>query len=539
MYFKTRRLCNKLNQYKAIIIYGTGDFAQRIYPQLVEHGLKEKIIYFTQTKKDTITSIDGIPVIEIKKMNCNKRECVVLIAVSKLYENEIRRTLIDYGYLQNVFLTDYRIHYQHLEKDFKYLSSFEEYCEYIADWYVKTKQKEIDKGQIEKYEISNNKYFDREVDNNLIIMICGHLSARTTKIAGALKRKRYHVIILGYYEGINPWCLDELKRLNLPVYNCRCVAEMLYYALQYHPKVFFFEPSWGNCLWAEIMFRKKEYFGKVILALYDVLNDGYFGIAEENLISEKYVLEHADGIVWRWFSKEYLEKKGFRYQGKSIQFLDYCNHEVNKNTILCASDSSIVKLCMVAGYGDEYVDDRQYSVSFCDWARIEEVLEKIGNRKDCIFHFYTGGLSDNNIIRCQYYERKYKNFRFFLATEYRDLLSRLKEYDYGCELYTNKEEPPDDVPIGEYYGSFYSHCVRNVDFDFLNAGLPIITTRSAKMWEYLSADDVVIRMNLDTLDIDYLKKNKKNYKDRAMMFRKRLDIDKNILRLIQFFSEVQ
>lgn len=537
MYFRSRILYETLNQYKAVIIYGAGEFAKIIYPQLIKYGLKKKIVCFAQTKVEEKTSIDGIPIVGIETCNYSKDESVVLIAVSNLYTDEIKEILQEYGYLNIVSLMDYRLDYTQLEKDYCYLKEFGEYYEYIEDWYVKTQHIENDKSQAKIQEFLNNKYINRKVDNNLIVMICGHLSARTTKIAGALKRKKYDVIMLRYSGGINPWCLEELKRLNLPMHQCNYVVEMLYYALQYHPKVFFFEPCWGDCLWAEIMFRNKEYFGKVILALYDVLNDGYFGIEEQKLITEKYVLEHADGIVWRWFSKEYLEKKGFKYQGKSIQFLDYCNHDVN-NAISYDLDPSVVKLCMVAGYGDEYVDDRLYSVECCDWARIDEVLEKIGNRKDCILHFYTGELSDNNISRCQYYERKYKNFRFFLATEYRELLSRFTEYDFGFELYTNKAEPPDDIPIGEYYGSFYRHCVRNVDFDFLNAGLPIVTTRSAKMWEYLSADDVVIKMNLESLDVDYLKRNKKYYKEKTRMFRKKLDIDNNISKLIHFFEEV-
>lgn len=536
MYFRTRILYEKLNQYKSIIIYGTGDFSRRIYPQLVKHGLKKKIVCFTQTKVVETASIDGIPIVGIETCNYSKDESVVLIAVSKLYTDEIKEILQKSGYLNIVSLIDYQLSYTWLEQDYISLKDFSEYYDYIADWYEKTQYIENGIGQTEIQEFINNKSIDKRADNNLIVMICGHLSARTTKIAGALIRKKYNVIMLGYFSGINSWCLDELKRLNLPIHQCKCVTEMLYYALQYYPLVFFFEPCWGNCLWAEIMVRNKEYFGKVILALYDVLNDGYFDIAKEAHLTEKYALEHADGIVWRWFSKEYLEKKGFKYQGKSIQFLDYCNND--DNDIAYDIDSSVLKLCMVAGYGDEYVDDRQYSINFCDCARINEILEKIGNREDCIFHFYAGELSDDNITRCQYYERKYENFRFFLATEYRELLNKFKEYDYGCELYTSKEEPPDNVPVGEYYGSYYRHCVRNVDFDFLNAGLPIITTRSAEMWKYLSADDIVIKMNLDNLDLDYLKKNKKYHKKKVMMFREQLDIDKKISGLIKFFREV-
>ena len=102
MYFRSRILCEKLSQYEKIIIYGTGDFAKAIYPQLVRHGLKKKIACFTRTQGSEPASIDGIPVINIKELHYNMEECVVLVAVSKLYVDEIKRILTEYGY-PNIF----------------------------------------------------------------------------------------------------------------------------------------------------------------------------------------------------------------------------------------------------------------------------------------------------------------------------------------------------------------------------------------------------------------------------------------------------
>lgn len=72
MYFRCNLLCETLAQYKKIIIYGTGNFAQKIFPQLVEHGLKEKILCFTQTKKYESDFLYEIPVIDIKELQCDK-----------------------------------------------------------------------------------------------------------------------------------------------------------------------------------------------------------------------------------------------------------------------------------------------------------------------------------------------------------------------------------------------------------------------------------------------------------------------------------
>lgn len=286
------------------------------------------------------------------------------------------------------------------------------------------------------------------------------------------------------------------------------------------------------------MLKMKQYFGKTVLALYDVMNDGYTGKTENELATEKYALEHADGIVWRWFSMDYLEDKGFQYQGKSIQFLDYCNHK-KQESIVNDTEPSMVKICFISGYGDEYVEDRKQPTKYTDWARIGEILEKIGNREDCVFHFYVGNLQKHeNVIRCEQYEKQYKNFQFFQATEHEELLKRFKKYDYGCELWIDGEVPPDDMPMGDYYGSIYHNSVRNAYFDFLSAGLPVITTQASKMREFLSADDVIINMTLDNLDIDYLKEYKQYYKAKAMERRKEWDIDNQIPKLIRFFYSV-
>ena len=538
MYFKSRILCEELDQYQNIIIYGTGDFSQKIFPQLVKHGLKKKILCFTNTGAGQSDDLDGIPVINIKDINYNKAECVVLIAVSKLYTDEIKQTLMELEYPYIVSLIDYCIHYKFLETSYQDLNSFEEYCEYIADWCERThKSKEEDKSRVLQKILCGREHIERRTDDNLIVMICGHLSSRMVKITRALKKKNYNIILLSYFDGGNPWNIEELKKLDIQIFQCRRVAEMLYYALQYHPLVYFFEPWWGDCLWAEIMLKHKEYFGKIVLALYDVMNDGYNVTEAERYVTEKFALEHADGIVWRWFSKEYLEQKGFKYQGKSIQFLDYCNQQ-NTDIILDNPDSSLVKICFISGDGDDYIEKRERETRYTDWARVGEILEKIGNRSDCIFHCYIGNLkNEENIVRCRQYEMQYTNFKFFLAVEHDELLERLKYYDYGCELWTDGKEPPNDMLLaGKYYGSQYNNSVRNAYFDFFSAGLPVITTQASKMWEYLSADDAIIKMTLSDLDIEHLKEHKQYYKAKVAEKRNEWNMDNQIYRLIQFFK---
>ena len=68
--------------------------------------------------------------------------------------------------------------------------------------------------------------------------------------------------------------------------------------------------------------------------------------------------------------------------------------------------------------------------------------------------------------------------------------------------------------------------------------MPVITTWSSKMWEYLSPYKIVIKMDLSNLDIDYLKKNRNYYKQEVRKAQKELDINNQIIRLIHFFKEI-
>ena len=535
MYFNANRLISVFDQFEGIIIYGAGNYAHMIYPLLVQWGMKEKIISFTQTKKSGADSIDGIPVVSVDKVYCNKIKCVVLIAVSELYLDEIKRTLSEYDYPNVVSLVDYSITYKESDKIFNQMQTYEEYCRHIAGWYTQTHM------DYETYSSILNKLVERgrqrEKDWNLIVVICGHLSSRILKIVSALKTEKMDIVMLRYAKGVNPWCEESLEKMGIQVKKCEGIEELLYEALQYAPLVYYVDPQWSDCSWVRIMLKNKEFIGKIVLALYDVMNDGHLQIGEEKLRTERYALENADGIVWRWFSKELLEEKGFEFKGKSIQFIDYCN-PVGKCVLSNHRNMSEIKLCMGQGYADEYVDDREHDAKYFDHARIGEILAKIGNRQDCILHLYAGNLSERNIRRCEDYQKEYRNFRFFLGTKYDDLLIRMREYDFGCELWTGGEEPPDDVMVGEYSGSNYRNCVRNFFFDFIEAGLPVVTTASSRLWEYLSAYDIVVKMTLDNLDIDYLKQHKEYYREQVMAARKELGIDKHISRLIDFFNEV-
>lgn len=538
MLFRTGSLCQKLNEYEKVIVYGTGSFARQIYPRIVKHGLKDKVLCFTQSEMGNMETdaIDGKPIVSLNALDCAKTGCVVLVAVSELYVDEIKKVLLQFGYLNHILLTEYITSYKEMEQKIYGLSDYKDYCEHIADWYIETHTDNLSKEIVVRNLLRREENTEQHKDTNLIVMISGYITSRSIKIINTLKKRGFDIVVLNYERNTFEWYADSLKKIDIQVHKCHCIEEMLYKALQYSPKVYFFEPRWGDSSWAEIMIRNKKHFGKIIFALYDVLNDGYLEVQQEMLITEKYSLENADGIVWRWFSKDYLERKGFRYKGKSIQFLDYCDFGDSK-PLEIDLNSHVLKLCMVNSVGDTCVEDRPHQTSYTDWARIGEILAVLGNREDCVFHFYTGRLKEENIERCREYEKRYPNFKLYLNTPRDELIEKLKQYDYGCDLYIEGEWPPDEACIGRRYkGSCWNDGVRNTFFEFINAGLPIVAVAPRKFIDYLQKYDIVVQMDISNMNFDYLREREEYYKKNVETARKELNIDSQISRLIEFME---
>lgn len=528
-------LLKKLQSYENIILYGTGYYSERLFKKISSLGLKEKILSFAVTELNENYFIDNIPVIQIDKLDCNKETSLVVVATSRKYEEEINKILYRLGYKNVVCLFD------HIGKTNGKIFdkiSFEDCCSYITDWCFNNC---VDYRNMLEYSKEDKTYYlntSRVTQNeNLIVLICGYLHPRTIKLLSALKKRGFELIVLGYHEIYNPLMYEGFLKLNIKMLFCECVEQMLYYALQYNPLVYYFQPSCADCSWVKAMLFHKEYIGKVVVALLDIANDAYLDKDLKVYEDERYTLENADGIVWRYFSKDYLaEKKGFTYHGKSILFFDYCYGNRKKNFDIKGNER-YVRLCCVASIGDYLFNVCDKQGYRCD-ASIYEILDVIGGREDCCFHLYAGSLKRENYEICKQLEVKYNNFKLFYDTDHETLGERISEYDYGANLDKDGNIMPSDVSVNGYSGHALQNGSCNYFFDFLDAGLPIITTSLPKFVEYLNQYHVVVEMTVDDLDINYLIENKKKYKTNVLNAIEHLSIDNHISDLIDFFKEV-
>lgn len=538
MYVLKNDLYYEINRFSKIFVYGAGNYANKAYVLLKNVGMKERIASFVVTEPGEQRDIDGIPIRNVNELTALYDEkSVVLIAVSEAYEEMIVQRL------QNVMhsvciikLTEYIIQnddfYEMLKKQ-----SDEEFVKTVAGGYP---WENIDSAwefnkKIDNCIVQRN---ERNIDKNTIVYISGYLNPRSEKIISSLVKKNYNIVVLEYVYGpINALVRTEIMSYSADFFYCEDITEIYYRALQYQPLVYYIEPEWGDCIVPEIMIKHKKLFGKVVFAPYDILNDGYVQISEKEKLKERYCLENADGIVWRWYSKEYLEeKKGVVYKGKSIQLSDYCKGFKIKKT---QDPDDRLKLCFVAGGVHALLGEISSSEDtlYRKPAKISAILSRIGNISDCIFHMFVGSCSDSDREKLEELEKKYAGFKIFYGTKYNEMIVRLSGYDYGCLLMTGGKDIPDQESIDNlYYGSAYVNSIANRYFDYLDANIPIIGTVPKQQCDYLEKYGVIVKMNLSDWDIEYLKKNKLIYKQNVEKAKNQLLMDNHIQRLTDWFN---
>ena len=170
-----------------------------------------------------------------------------------------------------------------------------------------------------------------------------------------------------------------------------------------------------------------------------------------------------------------------------------------------------------------------------------DVLKKIGNRKDCVYRLYVSKISDDGEKIFKSLKEEYVNFEYYIGYSPEQLIESASECDYGCELYMSGRIPSDEECFEKNYmrlGGVYEVGATNRHFDFLNAGIPIISVGCKRQDDYLKKYGVLIEMDLNQLDIDYLKENRHMYRENVKKAHSELAISGQIDRLIDFFNDL-
>lgn len=543
MYFLLKNLCDKIGCEKKIYIYGAGKYATEIYNKLCIIGWKDRIKNFVVTFIGTqLPYIDDIPVIEFDSQTFAGTDNIILVAVSEAYVEEIRDKLRTISPEKVLYLLDF-IGSTDNRLERLLSSSFDEFCNAALDEYIWRNPQNFNN----KENLKNNlqqllqKYKNKNVQDKSITYIIEEETARDIKIIRALLEKGYNIKVLQYAVKAKYVAEKELLNMNILTERFECAWEFMIKSLKHKPCLYFFDTE-ASFECASVAIRYRDIWGKVVVAPYETFIGCFINISENVINEEKFCLENADAVVWRYFSKEYLERKmGYRFKGESIHLLDNCGgYELPSRIKECSSDGRLKLCCVVAQIGCFLCED---SSVYTRQAKFIDILDSMD--ESCELNVFAWSASADEERQLADLQRKYKNFKYFLKVEHRDLICRISTCDYGLCVWTNEQIP--DYPIGAEVllggiwtcteGS-YRYSVANRYFDYIDAELPIITTLPEKLCDYLQQYDVIVRMNSSNLDVEYLKKNKDYYKKKAKAAKTELLMSKHINILTDLFESV-
>ncbi len=546
MYFKIRELNSVLQAYTEIAIYGAGRYAQEIYPKLCEMGWKDRIACFIVTENGQQKFLFDKEIKQANTVNKGREARCILVAVNSAIEKDIvseieKKGLGDYVPLSRFLIedNDYRV----LERKYR-AQDFRQYIDYMAEAYEYQHVDEmIQKSRAKILEQIGQRIREKKRDTKQIVVIMAYCQTRYSYIFQAIIERGYRLTVLDYCQYKPDWAKSLINQSNIEVFSCFSLEDLLYKALLYDPLVYYVLPKWSDASIAAIMIQQRRHFGKIVLELYDVMN-GCYNVDEKLLAIEKYALENADGVIWRYFAKEYLEQEfGFQYRGEMLQFLDCCSGDELNGEI--ERDEKVLKLCLafgseegLCGIKSEYTRRENGYLYFVS---AQAIMEHITDREDVLVHAYIGTASESDREVLGEVEKRYSNFKVYYGTPYRELKKRLRNYDYGIRNYAGQYLMSDDQYRKEgcvYLGGAYALSITQKSFDYIDAGLAVIAKDQEKLNDYLDKYGVIIRMDADQLDIDYLLKHKKQFRENAEKARMELSIENHIDELLAFFQRL-
>ncbi len=537
MYFGMHQLIKDLSRYKEFVIWGAGDYAKKIYKLLSNEGFSKNIKAFTVSDNCQEFSIGNIPVVCIDSMQNGKSETVILVSVSKKYNEEIKVAAKEKGYQNILDINDYFIGITK-ERELIRSISFDLFRECMADWAVESSYKKL-----ENYELAERYFRDlsqkrSKSGKDYLVFVTGRIFIRTTKIVLALKKKGFAIKIMQMDTDEYPG-ERELIQAQIEIAKCRSLAELFVRALEEAPLAYYIDPPYQDTTISAFIVRNKQYFGKIIFGAYDIFRDFSSNpLPEYRYMTEQYSLEYADGVVWRYDAMEYFQQKyGYCYHGRQIQFYDYC---IDYPQIGLKSEEDKLKICWLPTVLNIHLKKYEQDVKYAHMATVEEMVNLVKGRADCILDIYVWDSTDEQKAQIAVIEKECNNVKFYYHVPHAELMERLQQYDYGTFPYRHSS-PPEFV--SENDGCYITsekavYPVGNKYFDYISAGIPVIADYPEKLCNYLEQFGVIVRMDIDRFDINYLKKNKERYRNQVACARRQLLMDHQIERLISFIMEV-
>jgi hypothetical protein len=413
-----------------------------------------------------------------------------------------------------------RIYYTTLHSD--------EPNEYTFARYIRRQSNEV----AYKFEGTNHYsdweiYKDRQYDYAYIVF---NPSPRIIKIVNALinQNKKLVLFIDNSMLSLSYGSLyrSEIESLNTDVIYFKKTKKLLTCLTSLNAKLLHIFCCPERLYGARIVFLIKDKLPHIVFENYDIVNSFYTGFSSDQLEIERFMFENADGVCCRSYEIDYLiNKKGWKVN-RLVHFFDYCCNKLDE--IVCESKRGL-SLCHA---GTLYVEKDQPDNCFS--ATLE--LSRLCKQNECHLHIYPtiwdeqkysellSEMNDNNYLHVH------------KPVPYDRLISEISKYDYGIVMVNGsyRESNKND-------SFFFEKLVwagTNKFFDYIDAGLPIISPVPEKFLQLFIERGVALPWTVSEYDFDYLRENKEMLKEKTKEARSFFDIKKHVIELMNFYEAI-
>ena len=368
--------------------------------------------------------------------------------------------------------------------------------------------------------------FGRLNGNDLIVFIIMHFKPRYVKMAKALKNRNFRLVFL-----MEDTEFNRINRFEIPAGIHICYFKSPEGAMRickkYRPLVFhiFVEKNYET---AYFLIKHKKQLGKVIYSEYDLFWGYYKNAskksAERAVAKERYCFENADGICFRDWGGEFLEKNtDYDIRGKWVMLLDGCSGvQILKRSLrglhLCfAGGVNAGNVSGIYSHNNELLP----LIDRCEKERVH--LHIYPTRKDHIL--YASYIAMSNSM---------KYFHFYDPLPYSELINRISQYDYGIDISLK----PYEETTCTYTKAAYRYDSGNKYFDYLEAELPVIAPCAELLADEFEKKGVCIRENIMTVDFKFLAEKKGSFEEAVRKAKADYNMERNIQKLIELYEKV-
>mgnify|MGYP004625505697 CR=1 FL=1 len=521
------RLKKKLELYNRIVIYGAGHLAQILNAELVENCILAKYCIVTHKNKKE-EKFQNMPLFEFNDciLDMQKDDVITLIAVTELYEEEIEKTLLRHEVKNYLFVT--RFVRQATSFDIYKEKSQGEYIDEISEWYVDKLKLTWNNVAITRKRLEHI-IIEKKYDENKIVFVVGNVAPRVIKMLEALGNKGYKIKVLFYPNVLkNNIFTERIVHLSDDYTWCESIEEVMYHIISSNSKVVHIFSHAAISYMSCILLNQKALFPKLVFEQYDIINSMYIQTytSKKNFEDERYCLEHAEWICCRGNEQEFLiQKMHYKIRGNIIKFFDYCQDRMM--TKEKQYNKKELSLCYAGGIASE----REWpGASYACFLEFAEICEK----NKCHFHVYPSRWDENRFADYIELDGKSEYFHFHKPVSFEQLRKELSQYDYG--VHPIKSDFINKEINGYYTKEKFIYAATNHFYDYLDAGLPIISAIPVKFAEYFVKEGVLINWVIEEYDFNKLRRRKRELYEKVIKVREKLQIQNHIQELNDFYN---